>query len=159
MSTDDLNNSIPTKIINISTINADIYSILPCPQGWSLSTFFCDILKPIIVITDEPASVILFKPSEIIDIEFEITPITTFTIDNIKFTIIPVILDKVPYFVLTFVSFTFLSFMNKLINKFVIFYSFPYFLYIYLQIFAKYYTTISILKQYFIFHFILIFGN
>ena len=121
-STELCNSSKPTNMINISTNSAVIYSILPCPHGWSASTFFCDILKPIIVTTDEPASETLFKPSDIIDIEFDITPIITLKIDKSTFTIIPVILESIAYFPLTFWFSTLsLSLINSLINKLVIF--------------------------------------
>ena len=39
LSIDDFNNSNPTNIIRNDTINDATYSILPCPNGWSLSGF------------------------------------------------------------------------------------------------------------------------
>ena len=129
----------------MSTIKAVIYSILPCPHGWSLSTSFCDILKPIIVTTDEPASVTLFKASEIIDIEFETMPTINFNIESNIFTIIPVTLETIPYFPRTSMFFIFsLSFINKLINKLVIQ---TLFLFIYISF--SIFTITSIIFSYF----------
>ena len=122
----------------MSTINALMYSILPWPQGWSASTFFCDILNPSIVTTDEPASEILFNPSDIIAIEFASTPITNLNIDNKTFTIIPVMLDSIPYFSRTSIFCTLsLSLINSLIKNFVIFFT-PHLI---IFVCVKYYST------------------
>ena len=55
-SPDVINNSKPTKIITNATINVEIYSILPCPNGWSLSGFLFDNLAEIILTIDENES-------------------------------------------------------------------------------------------------------
>ena len=116
-----LNSSTPTNTIKISTINAVIYSILPCPHGWSLSIFFCETLNPIMVTIDEPASVTLFNASEMIEMELANIPMTNFTADSRILTTIPVILESIPYLALVSGFSTFLSFINNFINKFVMF--------------------------------------
>ena len=62
---------------------------------------------------------ILFNASDIIEIEFAIIPITSFTIESKILTTIPVALESIPYFPLVFKLPTSLSFMNNFINKFV----------------------------------------
>lgn len=60
---------------------------------------------------------ILFNASDIIEIEFAIIPITSFTIESKILTTIPVALESIPYFPLVFKLPTSLSFMNNFINN------------------------------------------
>ena len=79
-----------------ATIRAEIYSILPCPNGCSLSAGILANLKPIMVITEEPASDKLLKASAVIAILAEINPTENFIKNKIILTIIPTILAKYP---------------------------------------------------------------
>src|SRR3712207_8807713 len=56
------------------------YSILPYPSGCLLFGFFAPSLVPIIVMTDDSASEILFTASNVTAIERDVIPITTLKI-------------------------------------------------------------------------------
>ena len=99
--TDVLPSSNPIIIIRTDTNRPDIYSILPCPNGWSVSGFLSAIIKPASDITDEPASERLLNASAIIEIAPLMLPAINFPIKRNTFNTIPVIPVKVPYFFLT----------------------------------------------------------
>ena len=88
-SKDDLINCIPTSITMNATIKADIYSILPCPNGCSASAGLSAILKPIIVTIEEAASDKLLNASAIIAILEATTPTVSLIANKIKLIIIP----------------------------------------------------------------------
>ena len=58
----------PTSITRKATISAAIYSILPCPNGCSLSAGFPAIFTPIRLMIEEPASYRLLYASAITEI-------------------------------------------------------------------------------------------
>ena len=93
---DVVSNSKPSKIITNDTISPVIYSILPCPNGWSGSGFFAAIRVPISVITDEPASVKLFTASAVTEIAPVISPAINLNEHKIKFITMPNTPAKVP---------------------------------------------------------------
>ena len=73
------------------------------------------------VTIDDPASVTLFNASEMMEMELANIPMINLTADNKILTTIPVTLDNIPYFALVPGFSVFLSFINNLINKFVMF--------------------------------------
>ena len=81
--------------MSTSTINALIYSNLPCPIGCSLSACLPENLNPIIVTTDEPASPILLNASAIIATDADRIPMISLPMNNRIFAIMPVVLDSI----------------------------------------------------------------
>ena len=93
--------SKPTRRIrNEITIDA-MYSILACPNGWSRSAGFADILKLTNVMIDEPASERLFNASAIIAADALIIPIKSLIKARNIFVHIPTTLVSEPYAFLT----------------------------------------------------------
>ena len=60
--------------ISRATTSPETYSARPWPNGWSRSAFFSASWNPASVMTDEPASLMLFKPSANMDREPVIFP-------------------------------------------------------------------------------------
>ena len=91
--------------------------------GIKLSIFYMPFLVAFIIsLIIEPAIKFIMKKT---GTTRRTSSIIIFTIDNNTFTIMPVMLERAPYFPLIFKSFTFsLSFMNNFINKSVITFSF-----------------------------------
>ncbi len=106
LSKEDVSNSNPTRIINISTIKPEIYSSRPCPKGCSLSTGFAAKRKPINVTTDEPASEMLLNASAMMATEPARIPKTSFPINRRTLRIMPVNPAIDAYLPLTFTSVT-----------------------------------------------------
>ena len=105
---DDFKSSKPTSKITIETHIALKYSILPCPNGWSLSAGLPESLKPKWVITDEPASERLLNASAIIPIEDVNIPAKSFITKRHTFKNMPTNPPNIPYFLRTFLSAVFL---------------------------------------------------
>ena len=102
--------------VNLSMFGAIIveviYSILPCPNGCSLSGFLAASLVPTIVIIEDSVSLILFTASKIIAIELVIAPIISFRTDKAILTIIP----KIPALIIVFSLFIFTPQYNYIKN-------------------------------------------
>ena len=81
-----------------------MYSILPCPYGWSLSASLYAILKPISDTSDEPASERLLNASAVIEIAPEMVPAMNFPVKRHIFKNMPTIPVRVPYLRLTLSS-------------------------------------------------------
>ena len=69
LKTDDLMNCSPIMITMMDMSRPDIYSILPCPYGCSLSAGFSESLKPRRVTTDDIVSKMLFTASAMMAME------------------------------------------------------------------------------------------
>jgi hypothetical protein len=78
------------------TINPERYSILPWPNGCSLSAGFAANLNPSKVINEEAASERLLKASAVTEILLVIIPIINLTIKSILLITMPTILPKKP---------------------------------------------------------------
>ena len=103
-SIDDHASSNPMNIISTETISPATYSILPWPNGCSLSGFCPASLKPASVITEEAASEKLFIASAIIATEPAIIPTVSLPATSRMFSTIPVIPESSPHRVRTFGS-------------------------------------------------------
>ena len=99
--TDDLNNEKPTCMTRKATMKAEIYSILPCPKGWSSSAGFSAILTPIKPIMEEAASDRLLNASAMTEMLFTNIPIISLAANRRRLQKIPTPLARVPYSVLT----------------------------------------------------------
>ena len=84
------------RIITAATASPDMYSILPCPNGCSLSGFMPANLNPIRVISDDPASDKLLNASAIIAIEPHRKPVRYFPAKRQRFKPIPTTLQSDP---------------------------------------------------------------
>ena len=89
LSIEDLISSTPIVRITKARIRAETYSILPCPNGWSLSAGLPEILNPARLITDETASKILFAPSATIETLRGIVPKIILNTERITLRMIP----------------------------------------------------------------------
>ena len=86
----------PTCNTKNATTKAAIYSILPCPNGCSLSAGLLAILTPIKLMIDEPASDKLLNASAITEILCIIIPIVIFIKNNKTLQKMPTILARIP---------------------------------------------------------------
>ena len=124
--TDSIPKNIPINKIIKDIITPVKYSILWCPNGWSSSAGFIDILKPTNVIIELEASVKLLIPSVIIAILPETKPAAILTPNNIMLTHIPTAPARLPYLARTIGLFVSLWFLinsltneNKILNLFI----------------------------------------
>ena len=95
-SIEDLISSKPIISTMKPTTSAATYSILPWPNGCSLSGFIPAILKPTRVTMFEPASERLFSASPVIAMLRLTVPIKNFAAARIIFTIMPVTPLSIP---------------------------------------------------------------
>ena len=79
-----------------ATIKAAIYSMRPCPKGWSSSAGFSAILTPINPIMEEAASERLLNASAITEILLISSPISSFAPNSSMLQKIPTMLESVP---------------------------------------------------------------
>lgn len=93
---DDLKSSKPIRRMRNDTISPEMYSILPWPNGWSVSGLFPPRRKPKRVTKDEPASERLLKASAVTEMAPERVPATNLIINKSTFNIIPKALERVP---------------------------------------------------------------
>ena len=94
--TESLARSAPTRMIDMLTKSPVIYSIRPCPKGWSLSGLLPDSLNPISVITLDAASERLLKPSAMMDTEDASIPAVTLPANNRILRKIPTAPERTP---------------------------------------------------------------
>ena len=119
--TELLKSSTPITIIAAATIRPDMYSILPCPNGCSVSAGFPETLNPINVTIDEPASDRLLNASAATDTAPVIIPARNLSKNKIILHVIPTIPESMPYFCLTTgLSVSLLFFINIFNNSSVI---------------------------------------
>ena len=112
-STEDLTNPNPVIIIAIDTIKLETYSILPWPNGWSLSAGFAAILKHNKVIIEDPASERLLNASAVAATDDDAIPTTNFPANNKRFNRMPTIPLIIPNLVLTLGSSELLFFQKN----------------------------------------------
>ena len=86
----------PTSMTRNETISAAMYSILPWPNGCSLSAGLFAIFTPTKLITDDAASERLLNASAMIASECMPTPISSFAVNSRILQQIPTMLDKMP---------------------------------------------------------------
>ena len=91
----------PTSSTRKDTIRAAIYSILPCPKGWSLSAGFSAIFTPTKLMMDDPASDRLLNASAVTETLWSTSPTINFTIKRNTLQKIPTMLASTPYAVRT----------------------------------------------------------
>ena len=89
-------NSKPTNITKNATISPEIYSILPCPKGCSLSAGLPESLNPNIVTNEAPTSERLLKASAITAILLTKNPAVILIENKIIFTKMPTIPPRYP---------------------------------------------------------------
>ena len=78
------------------TTRPAIYSILPCPNGWSASGFLPEILNPTIVTMEAAASERLLNASAITATDFEKMPAISLPENSRKLKHIPAIPHRTP---------------------------------------------------------------
>ena len=98
--TELLASSKPMRIMAIATASPDRYSILPWPNGCSLSGFCPESLKPIRVTIDEPASDRLLKASAVMATDEVRMPAKNFSAKRRKLASTPAAPPISPYFCL-----------------------------------------------------------
>ena len=91
---ESLNSSKPIMRITASVAT---YSILACPYGCSSSALCAAILKPAIVMIDEPASDRLLNASAVIEIAPLNIPAKSLPAKSMRFKNIPTIPHSMPY--------------------------------------------------------------
>ena len=90
-------------------MKAAMYSMRPCPKGWSSSAFFPAIFEPTTEITELPASDRLLKPSAMIDTELMMMPREILNTKRSRLHTIPVRPALSDIFVRSVCSFIFAS--------------------------------------------------
>ena len=117
-SMEDCINSYPINKMRIETINPEMYSIRPCPKGWSESGFWPAILKPIKVMIDDAASDKLLNASAVTAMELLSTPAKNLKPNNKRLKKIPHPPQTIPYFWrVTGSLISVLSLIKKLMSK------------------------------------------
>ena len=96
LSKEDLASSTPISRINPATTRPDMYSIRPCPKGWSVSGFRPASRKPSSVTAEEPASDRLLKASAVTAMEPESCPAKSFPANSRIFRTMPTTPHSVP---------------------------------------------------------------
>lgn len=99
---ESLNSSKPMMSMIAATASVATYSILACPYGCSSSALCAAILKPAIVMIDEPASDRLLNASAVTAIEWLIVPAKNLPQKSRIFKKIPTIPQRIPYSCLIF---------------------------------------------------------
>lgn len=84
---ESLNSSKPMMSMIAATASVDTYSILACPYGCSSSALCAAILKPAIVMIDEPASDRLLNASAVIEIAPLSIPAKSLPAKSVRFKI------------------------------------------------------------------------
>ena len=94
---ESLNSSKPMMSMIAATASVATYSILACPYGCSSSALCAAILKPAIVMIDEPASDRLLNASAVIEIAPLSIPAKSLPAKSMRFKNIPTIPHSMPY--------------------------------------------------------------
>lgn len=94
---ESLNSSKPMMSMIAATASVATYSILACPYGCSSSALCAAILKPAIVMIDEPASDRLLNASAVIEIAPLNIPAKSLPAKSMRFKNIPTIPHSIPY--------------------------------------------------------------
>ena len=96
LSKEDFASSTPINRISPATISPEMYSMRPCPKGWSVSGFLPASRKPSSVTAEEPASDRLLKASAVTAMEPDSCPAKNLPINSRMFSAIPTAPHSVP---------------------------------------------------------------
>ena len=70
---------MPAQRMSPATVSAARYSIRPCPRGWSMSASADANFVPMMVTTEETASLMLLTASRTTEMELAARPMNAFT--------------------------------------------------------------------------------
>ncbi len=90
------NNSNPIRKISMETTKPEMYSILPCPKGWSGSGFDRARRNPINTMTEEPASDRLLNASAMMATDPLRIPANNLMPNNTMFKTMPIMPQSMP---------------------------------------------------------------